>query len=304
MVIFVEYAFSGLMLGIMYSLVAVGFTLFFGVLNVINFSHGDVLAVGSFSALIAYVGLQAVGLDLPILCFIAVALAAFVVTGLLGAAIGGGFVVPMRNAPPINVLLMTMMIGTVLREVIRLGYPNGSNPKAFPALLPDTAIEVGSVFIRLDSVILLGLGLAVVALLDQFIRRTKFGLAIRAVAQDGETAQIIGIDFKQTILLTFAIGSGLAGLAGVMHGVYYREVNFSVGLLLGVIGFSAAIIGGLGRIWGAVLGGFVFAALQTLWVILFPDLSGYRDVFAFAMVIVVMTIWPTGMMAEMRSERV
>lgn len=304
MAIVVEYLFSGLMLGIMYSLVAVGFTLFFGVLNVINFSHGDVLAIGSFSGLIVYFALQWLGIDFTVFSFVVVAVIAFCITGLLGGAIASGFVVPMRNAPPINVLLMTMMIGTALREIIRLGYPSGSNPKAFPALLPGTPIELGTAFFRLDSVILFILGISVVAALDQLIRRTKLGLAIRAVAQDAETAQIQGINFRQTVLLTFAIGSGLAGLAGIMHGVYYSEINFSVGLLLGVIGFSSAIIGGLGSIWGAVIGGFAFAALQTLWVITFPDLSGYRDVFAFFVVIVVMTIWPTGMLAELRSERV
>lgn len=304
MAIFAEYLFSGLMLGIMYALVAVGFTLFFGVLNIINFSHGDVLAVGSFSGLIAFAALQLVGLDLPLFSFIFVLFVGFSVTGILGAVIAWAFVIPMRNSPTINVLLMTMMIGTALREGIRLFYPNGSNPKSFPKLLPDTPIEFGSVFLRLDSVILFVLGLVVIATVDRVINKSKLGLAIRAVAQDAEVAQVLGINFRLTVLATFVIGSGLAGVAGVMHGVYYSEVNFSVGLLLGVIGFSAAIVGGLGSIWGAVIGGFSFAALQTIWVVSFPELSGYRDVFSFFVVITAMTIWPTGLMAEARSERV
>jgi len=304
MAIFFEFVFNGAVLGIMYALVAVGFTLFFGVLDVIKFSHGDVLTLGAFSGLIAFLALQLVGLDLPFLGLIFVLLVACLVTGAIGAGIGQLFVIPMRNSSAFNILLMTLMIGTGIRESIRLFYPNGANPKAFPSLLPKTPIELGGVFLRLDSLILLALGFAVVFLTHWLIRHTKLGLAIRAVAQDGDTAQAMGIPFRRTVLATFALGSLLAGIAGVMHGIYYSEINFSVGLLLGIIGFSAAVVGGLGSIWGAIIGGFTFAALQTLWVVVFPDASGYRDVFAFAAIIIAMTIFPTGIIAERYSERV
>ena len=304
MAILFEYVLNGAVLGIMYALVAVGFTLFFGVLDIIKFSHGDVLTLGAFSGLVAFLALQSVGLDLPVVGLVVVLLAACIVTGAVGMLIGKVFVIPMRNASSFNILLMTLMIGTAIREAIRLFYPNGANPKAFPTLLPKTPIEIGSVFFRLDSLILLVLGFTVVLLTHWVIRHTRLGLAIRAVAQDGDTAQAMGIPFQRIVLATFALGSMLAGIAGVMHGIYYSEVNFSVGLLLGVIGFSAAVVGGLGSIWGAIIGGFTFAALQTLWVVFFPDASGYRDVFAFAAVILTMTIWPTGLIAERYSERV
>ncbi len=304
MAILFEYFFNGAVLGIMYALVAVGFTLFFGVLDVIKFSHGDVLTLGAFSGLVAFLALQLVGLDLPAVGLVIVLLAACVITGIVGAAIGQFFVIPMRNSSAFNILLMTLMIGTAIREAIRLFYPTGANPKAFPPLLPNSPIEIGGVFLRLDSLILLALGFAIVFLTHWLIRHTKLGLAIRAVAQDGDTAQVMGIPFKQTVLATFALGSTLAGIAGVMHGIYYSEINFGVGLLLGIIGFSAAVLGGLGSIWGAIIGGFAFAALQTIWVVLFPDASGYRDVFAFAAIIVAMTVFPTGIIAERYSERV
>ncbi|MBN9043291.1 MAG: branched-chain amino acid ABC transporter permease [Rhizobiales bacterium 62-47] len=304
MAILFEYFFNGAVLGIMYALVAVGFTLFFGVLDVIKFSHGDVLTLGAFSGLVAFLALQLTGLDLPVIGLVIVLVAACIVTGLVGAAIGQFFVIPMRNSSAFNILLMTLMIGTAIREAIRLFYPTGANPKAFPALLPNSPVEIGGVFLRLDSLILLALGFAIVFLTHWLIRHTKLGLAIRAVAQDGDTAQVMGIPFKQTVLATFALGSMLAGIAGVMHGIYYSEINFGVGLLLGIIGFSAAVLGGLGSIWGAIIGGFAFAALQTIWVVLFPDASGYRDVFAFAAIIVAMTIFPTGIIAERYSERV
>ena len=141
------------------------------------------------------------------------------------------------------------------------------------------------------------------------ITRTRLDLAIRAVAQDGETARIMGINFEWIVLLTFALGSGLAAMAGVMNGLYYNETNFGIGLLLGVIGFSAAILGGLGNVYGAILGGFIFAGLQTLGAVTLPALfpsvpSAYKDVFAFAAVIVIMAWKPTGLIAEKSSERV
>ena len=144
---------------------------------------------------------------------------------------------------------------------MRLFYPQGANPKPFPALLPRSAIDLGSFNLRLDNVLMLAAGVAVIVGLQSLLNRTKLGLAIRAVAQDEETARTMGINFTAIVLITFAIGSALAAFAGVMNGLYYNEINFGIGLYLGVIGFSAAIIGGLGSIYGAILGGFLFAAL-------------------------------------------
>jgi branched-chain amino acid transport system permease protein len=135
------------------------------------------------------------------------------------------------------------------------------------------------------------------------IARTRLGLAIRAVAQDGETARLMGIDFRRTVLSTFAIGSAMAALAGVSVGLYYNEINFGMGLLLGVIGFSAAVVGGLGNLYGAIIGGFLFAGLQTLGAVWF-EVPAYKDVFAFAVVILVMAWKPTGLLAEPSAERV
>jgi branched-chain amino acid transport system permease protein len=196
------------------------------------------------------------------------------------------------------------MAGTVLREGVRLFYPQGANPKPFPALLPKSAIDLGSFNLRLDNVIMLAAGALAIVGLQFLLNRTKLGLAIRAVAQDEETARTMGIDFTAIVLITFAIGSALAAFAGVINGLYYNEINFGMGLYLGVIGFSAAIIGGLGSIYGAILGGFLFAALQTAGAVLLPVASAYKDVFAFAVVIVIMAWRPTGLIREKISERV
>jgi branched-chain amino acid transport system permease protein len=201
------------------------------------------------------------------------------------------------------------MLGAALREMVRLFYPQGANPKPFPRLLPQDSIALGTFSLRLDNALLLAGGIAAIAAVHLLITRTRLGLAIRAVAQDAETARIMGIHFERVVLFTFALGSGLAALAGVMNGLYYSEINFSIGLLLGVIGFSAAVVGGLGNVYGAILGGFLFAGLQTVGAVLLPAIwpqlpSAYKDVFAFAVVIAFMAWRPTGLIAERTAERV
>lgn len=301
--LFSQYLLNGLVLGVIYAMVAVGFTLFFGVLDVIKFSHGDVVMTGAFVGLATYAGLDYAGIHSPALQLAAIVISASAAMALLGAAAARFLVLPLRGAAPLNTLLVTLMLGLALREAVRLFYPNGSNPKPFPRLLSTDAITLGNFTLRLDSVIIVLAGLGAIVALHLVITRTRLGLAIRAVAQDAETARIMGIDFRRVVLLTFAMGSALAALAGVANGLYYNEVNFSMGLLLGVIGFSAAVVGGLGSVLGAILGGFLFAALQTVGAVWF-SVPAYKDVFAFAVVILVMAMKPTGLISEKTAERV
>ena len=299
-----QYLMNGLMLGMIYALVAVGFTLFFGVLDVIKFSHGDVLTVGAFAALATFLGLQAVGISHPGIQILIVTIVSIVLIALLGAVIARTIVLPIRSAPPLNTLLITLMLGTVLREAVRLFYPQGANPQPFPALLPTHSLTLGNFNLRLDNVIMLVSGVGVIVGTQLLLNRTKLGLAIRAVAQDEETARIMGVNFTLIVLITFALGSGLAAFAGLMNGLYYNEINFGMGLLLGAIGFSSAIVGGLGNIYGAILGGFLFAGLQTIGAVALPFASAYKDVFAFGVVIAIMAWRPTGLIQEKISDRV
>ncbi|MDG1162469.1 MAG: branched-chain amino acid ABC transporter permease [Burkholderiales bacterium] len=299
---FAQYLINGLVQGITYALVAVGFTLFFGVLDVIKFSHGDVLMLGAFTALALFLGLDQLStpawLSLTImLCLGTLAMA------LVGALLCKFLVLPLKESPPLNTLLITLMFGSVIREAVRLFFPNGSNPKPFPALLPETSINWGNLNLRLDSVMLIFTGAMAIVLTHLFIQKTRMGLAIRAVAQDEETARLMGINFNKTVLMTFALGSGLAALSGISTGLYYQEINFSMGLMLGVIGFSAAVVGGLGSIYGAIVGGLLFAFLQTLGAIWF-SVPAYKDVFAFTVIIMLMAWRPTGLLADRSSERV
>ncbi len=298
-----QHIINGLVLGVIYAMVAVGFTLFFGVLNVIKFSHGDVLMAGGFAALIASLFLSELGgyptwLNLFISLLFAISIMAT-----LGAVIAQHLVLPLRGAPPLNTLLITLMLGLAIREAVRLFYPNGSNPKPFPRLLPEESWIIGTMEIRQDTVIIIIGGLLAILLLNLVIRKTRLGLCIRAVAQDPETARLMGINFKRIVLGTFAIGSGLAALAGVANGLYYHEIIFDRGLFLGVIGFSAAVVGGLGSLLGAIIGGFLFAFLQTMGAIWF-SVPAYKDVFAFVVVIIIMAWRPTGLLSEINSDRV
>ena len=298
-----QHILNGLMQGTIYGLVAMGFTIFFGVVNVIKFSHGDVLTFGAFGALVAVWSTNALGLPLGIQLIAAFA-AAMLLSAVLGAGISRFLIMPLSRAPPLNMLLMTMMVGTLIREAIRLFFPNGTNPQRFPELLPSGGFNLGNVFVRNDGLILMIAGIASIALVHWIINRTRFGLAMRAVAEDVETARTMGINFARVIPLTFALGSVTAGFAGTIYGLYYSEINYGMGLLLAVIGFSAAIIGGLGNIWGAIIGGYLFAGLQTFVVAALPAFSDYKNVFAFMVVIVLITWRPTGLLAERGSERV
>jgi branched-chain amino acid transport system permease protein len=298
-----QYLLNGLILAVIYAMVAVGFTLFFGVLDVIKFSHGDVVMAGAFTALASFAGLQALGLDSDAFAVLLLAGCAMAAMAILGALVARLLVLPLKTAPPLNTLLITLMFGLALREAVRLFYPNGSNPKPFPRLLPADAWTFGNFTLRLDSVLLVLLGVGAIVAVQLLVRRTRLGLAIRAVAQDAEAAMVMGMNFRRIVLFTFALGSALAALAGVANGLYYNEVNFSMGLLLGVIGFSAAVVGGLGSIYGAIIGGALFAALQTLGAIWF-SVPAYKDVFAFACIIGLMAWRPTGLIAEKSAERV
>ena len=298
-----QYVFNGLMLGLIYALVAVGFSLFFGVLDVINFAHGDVLTAGAFAGVGgASIAVGWLGLPGPLGLLVGV-LSGTAVGALLGVGIAKAFILPLRRAPPVNVLLATLMAGTVLRELIRLFVPGGSNPTPFPQLLPQGNATLGTFSTGYDNLAIMAAGILVLGALQAIVTRTRFGLAIRAVAQDEECARLAGIDFDKVIFGTFAMASGIGAFAGCLIGIYYRTVTFDMGVLLGVIGFAAATVGGLGSLLGAILGGFLFAGVQTLASIAMPFSSAYKDVVAFAVMIVLIGMFPTGLIPEKTSER-
>ncbi|MBI4638407.1 MAG: branched-chain amino acid ABC transporter permease [Candidatus Rokubacteria bacterium] len=299
-----QQAFNGLMLGVMYALVAVGFTLFFGVLDVIHFSHGDIYMLGAFAGLSLLLGLGAVGLVGGALALPLAFVGSILVTGLIGVAAERVCVKPLARASPLMTLLATLSLGLVIREAVLIFYPRGADPKPFPQLLPQGGVEAGGVAIRWENLVILAIGFAAMVAVDLVITRTRMGAAIRAVAQDPEAAQMMGVNLERTVDATFFLGSGLAAVAGILSGLYYSEIHFIMGITGGVIGFSAAAIGGLGNVYGAILGGLLFGVLQTTAAALIPRGSEFRDVVAFAVVMLFLVFRPSGILGEKSVERV
>ncbi len=299
-----QQAFNGLMLGVMYALIAVGFTLFFGVLDVIHFSHGDIFTLGGFAGLSLTFLWAAVGIGNPAVALLLTFLGALLLTGLIGVAAERACVKPLAKAPPLMTLLATLSLGLVIREAILIFYPRGADPKPFPAMLPQGLFEIGGVVIRYENLAILAIGGAAMVLVDLIINRTRVGASMRAVAQDAEAAQMMGVNLGRTVDFTFFLGSALAAVAGILNGLYYSEIHFIMGIMGGIIGFSAAAIGGLGNVYGAILGGLLFGVLQTLAAAFIPRGSEFRDVVAFAVVMVFMVFKPTGILGEKTIERV
>ncbi len=294
----------GIMLGVMYSLVAVGFTLFFGVLNLIQFSHGEIFMVGAFLGLVIINGLSMVlGIQNPVLLLLAAFTVSSILTGLISILFGRITIRPIMNAPPIIALLTTLAAGISIRYAVMAFYPSGSEPQRFPALLPDWQTEVGGVLLRFDSLFILVAGILLISCTYLFINKTKMGIAMRAVAQDRETAAMMGVNINRVIDITFVVAGVLAACAGIFNGLYYREIIFDMGALYGVVGFSAAVIGGLGNIFGAIVGGFLFALLASFTSAFIPGGSAYRFVVAFTFLIVFLVIMPKGILGFRKGKR-
>jgi branched-chain amino acid transport system permease protein len=303
--VLLQQGINGLMLGIMYSLVAVGFTLYFGVLNVINFSHGDFYMLGSFMALVLVTIADSLGWVNNSLAYILFLFAgSMILTSIIGVISARLAVKPVLKSPMLISLLVTLGLGIAIREAVRVLYPRGSDPKGFPALFPQEAFELGGVLIRYENIIILAVGILTIVAVHLIINKTRIGSAIRAVAQDSEAAMMMGVNMDKTIDITVVIGSAVAAVAGILNGIYYGQVMFNMGGIAGVIGFSAAVIGGLGNVYGAIVGGLLFGLMETLSAALLPIGTENKRVFAFLVVILFLIFKPTGILGEKSFERV
>ena len=290
-----------LMLSSTYTLISVGFALFFGAINIIHFSHGDVAILGAFFGIILYgaFGLTRVFGAIPSWIVTPIV---FVVTCLLVGFLGTFFertvIKPFRKSPLLMVLVATIALGIVIREAVRLFYPQGSNPQVFPKLLPQTIYGVGHLVLRLDHILIFLISLLLIVTMFFMINKTRIGMAIRAVSQDIEAANLMGINSDIVIAVTFMIGSILAGLAGLLIGSYQTLIRFDMGLMLGIKGFSAAVVGGLGSIYGAIVGSIVLGFVESLVCAYVPGGTPYKDVFAFVIVIFFLVFKPSGILGK------
>jgi branched-chain amino acid transport system permease protein len=290
---FLQQLINGLSLGSLYALIAIGYTMVYGILRLINFAHGDLLMVS------AYVAVMGVGLfawPWPLAFGLALAL-----TGLLGVLLERGAYRPLRRAPRIS-LLISAIAASFLLENLALVIAGG-RAKPFP--VPEAfsgAISLGGLFIpRLSFLIPLATGVFLAGLF-YIVYRTQVGRAMRAIARDLEMTGLMGIDVNRIIAFTFLLGSLLAGAGGVLWAMKYPQVNPFMGILPGLKAFIAAVLGGIGNIAGAVVGGLLLGMLEIMIVAFVPSWAGYRDALAFALLIILLLARPTGLLGEALGE--
>ena len=293
----VQQIINWLALGSTYALLAIGFSLLFGVLNVIQFSHGDVALTTPFVAMAAVAILPAAGLGVAILV-------AIVLVGGLGVVLERLAVRRFRTATPMMALVATVALGIVIRELIRLLYPDGSNPHPFPRLFEGNALTIAGVPVSWLVVVMLVTSSLLVAGLTYFLLATPMGMRIRAVSQDLDMARLLGIDPNRVFRVTFFVASATGAVGGIFFASYIGLMRFDLGIIIGLLGFSAAVIGGLGNMTGAILGSMLLAGLDTLAQAVIPDGAQYRLVVAFTLVIVVLVFRPTGLLGRTAIEKV
>jgi len=303
--VFFQQFLNALSLGIMYVLIAVGFTLFFGVIEVVNFAHGEVFMMGAFVALIVSGILISAGFTMGSLpLFVAVLVAVLVAGGIIGILLEKFIVRPMRGAPDIMTLLITLGISIVMREAVMLLVPNGRNPQPFPNLLNWDSINIGGVLIKPEAILCIVLSAILIGGLSYIIEKTTFGRYIRATAQDREAAMMMGINVKKVFIITLALGSALGAVAGLMNGLSYDIIKFDMGFAASIKGFAAAVVGGLGNVYGAIAGGLLLGFLEIFVVSVVPDGSSYQDIVSFVIVILCLVFRPAGIFGERAYEKV
>ena len=301
----VQQFLNALGLGIMYALIAVGFTLFFGVIEVVNFAHGEVFMLGAFVALLSGGLISSIGLTMGSLpFFLAILLLVLLAGGIFGVLLEKFIVRPMRSAPDIMTLLITLGVSIVMREAVMLFVPNGRNPQPFPKLFETESIKIGGVLIKPETILCIILSAILITGLYYIIEKTTFGRYIRATAQDREAAMMMGINVKKVFIITLALGSALGAVAGMMNGLSYGIIKFNMGFAAGIKGFAAAVVGGLGNVYGAIAGGMLLSFLEIFVVSTIPDGSSYQDLISFVIVILCLVFRPAGIFGERAYEKV
>lgn len=287
---------NGLTIGGMYTLVAVGFTLFFGVLRLINFAHGEVFMLGGFAGLVVGWGAQAVGVTNGLIVIFMMLVVAMGVCAIIGAIMERFAYRPVRGMPVLIMLVTSLAVGIVVREAVKEFFPEGANPHAFYSPFQFDNITIGTVVLDYTQIGLIVSSLVIVFSVHLLVAKTWAGRAMRAISEDLDAARMMGVEVDSVIRNTFFLGSALGGIAGVMNGLYYLSIRFDMGWVMGIKGFTAAIVGGLGSVYGAMIGGYVVAFVEVLVVALIPEGSRYKDVFVFLLLILVLVFRPSGIL--------
>jgi amino acid/amide ABC transporter membrane protein 1, HAAT family (TC 3.A.1.4.-) len=304
---FAQQLVNGLTLGSLYALIAVGYTVVYGIVQLINFAHGEVFMIGAFGALSTWLVLFKGQTGLWVLPIMIIgAIIASVVTAVLMERIAYR---PLRNAPRLAPLITAIGISVFLQEFVRLFYgrvpfldfPDAKQKVPFPQIdvVTGKAFEIGNVTIQRSAVFTVGALIMCAAALWYFVNRTKMGRGMQAVSQDPDTARLMGINVDRVIVVAFAIGAALAAIAGVAQGLQVTNINFKMGFLAGLKAFTAAVLGGIGNVWGAVVGGVTLGIVEAMAVQFIPGTFGgspWKDVWAFALLIIVLVFRPQGLL--------
>ncbi len=298
---------NALTIGAIYALIALGYTMVYGVLRLINFAHSELFMLGAHIAyfLLAAATIYTGGAALTLLLLL-VFVATFIVVGLLGVGIEAAAYRPLRHASRLAPMLSALGVSIVLQNAVMLFVSR--RPLPFPAFLPPISFELGGAIVSVKQLFIVGFSTLLMIGLSWFVNATSFGVRIRAVSESLQTAQLLGININVPISLIFFIGPGLGAVAGILYSSYYGIAVFSMGFVVGLKAFTAAILGGIGSIPGAMLGGFALGLLETFGTGLLPIVSAgsigteYRDIFSFSVLVLVLLFRPSGLLGEAVTE--
>ena len=296
---FAQIVLDGLFVGSFYALVALGYSMVYGIIKLLNFAHGDIYMLGAFAGFtVLSVGAGALGGGF--FALIVVMIIAMVATGSLGVVLERVAYRPLRGAPRLSVLITAVGASFALEYGIAVTF--GASPEVYQIGVGGGMLTIAGGRITYAQLAMMAIAVVLMVALDTLVRKTRTGRAMRAIAQDPKASLLMGVNVDRVISRTFFIGSALAGAAGVMAGAYYGKIDFLMGFIIGLKAFTAAVIGGIGNLRGAVLGAVVLGLLEafgTAWLG-----SQWRDVFAFAFLILFLTVRPTGLLGERVTERV
>ncbi len=289
---FLQQMVNGISLGSIYALIALGYTMIYGIIKLINFAHGDIYMVGAY---IGFFAITQAGLGI-----VPALLVSLVTTGLLGMLVEKLAYKPLRHAPRLSVLITAIGVSFFLEYTSM--YFVSPTPRTFPQVMDNVAVNIGGLVINGQQMLILGITFVLMVILTYIVKFTNTGKAMRAASFDVETAQLMGINSDRIISITFCIGSALAAVAGVLVGIYYNSIDPLMGIMPGLKAFVAAVLGGIGILPGAVVGGIILGVVEAL-VSGFIS-STFRDAAAFAILILVLLVRPTGIFGKNTKEKV
>ena len=295
---------NALTVGAIYALIALGYTMVYGVLRLINFAHSEMFTAGAFVAVSAASLLGGVA-GHPEIALLS-GLITFLAIGLLGVSVEAVAYRPLRGTSRLAPMLSALGMAVVIQNVVML--VGGRRPLIYPSFLPRGVVNVAGAVVSYKQLTILAVVLVLMVGLELLINRTSLGVKIRAVAENVETASLVGINPNLPIALVFFVGPGLGAVAGILYASYYGVATFSMGFIIGMKAFTAAILGGIGSIPGAVLGGLLLGAIETFATAWMPVLTSgiigteYRDIFAFSVLVLILLFRPAGLLGERVSE--